>query len=109
MRRLKDLQGEFERAVFLAAYHSLQQRRRRHWALLGLVAKHGLRGLAFSWPAYVLALAAVYSDTSHALAYLAVLLLAVGVSGMILIRGVRDDYRTRVQGRLREKTGHSGV
>lgn len=74
-----------------------------------MVAKHGLRGLAFSWPAYVLALAAVYGDTSHALAYLAVLLLAMGVSGMILIRGVRDDYRVRVQGRLREKTGHPGV
>lgn len=58
---------------------------------------HTLRGLLFSWPAYVLGLAAFYSGQVHALAYLLLLIPALAVSLAILARGVRDDYRSQVK------------
>jgi len=84
----------------MAAYHSPLQRRRRALAITLLSAKHVLRGLLFSWPAYVLALAAFYSGQVHALAYLLLLIPALVVSLVILKRGVRDDYRSMVKGVL---------
>ena len=101
--RLEDLSSEFEQAVFLAAYHSSEQTRRRQAALVLLAIKHGLRGLMFSWPAYVLALAAGYSDGLHAFAYLLLLIPAIALSAYILFHGVRDDYRVRVDGFLLNK------
>lgn len=103
LRRLDDLHGEFERGIFLASYHSPQQRRRRFIAVLLLGVKHALRGLLFSWPAYVLGLAAYYSAAVHAVAYLLLLVPALGLSIVILVRGVRDDYRERVKDLLLEK------
>lgn len=100
VRRLDDLHGEFERGIFLASYHSSQQCRRRFIAILLLSVKHALRGLLFSWPAYVLGLAAYYSAAVHAIAYLLLLIPALGLSVVILLRGVRDDYRERVNGQL---------
>ena len=101
--RLEDLNSEFEQAVFLAAYHSNMQTRRRRAALILLAVKHGLRGLIFTWPAYVLALAAGYSDGLHAFAYLLLLIPAIALSIYILFHGVRDDYRVRVRGFLLSK------
>lgn len=103
VRRLEDLHGEFEQGIFLAAYNSPLQRRRRLHALLLLGMKHGLRGLLFSWPAYVLGLAAYTSEAVHAVAYLLLLVPALGLSVVILMRGVRDDFRDRVNGLLLEK------
>ncbi len=97
---LEDLHSEFEQGIFLAAYGSPLQRRRRIAAVLLLGLKHGLRGLLFSWPAYVLGLAAFYSEAIHAAAYLLLLVPALALSVVILTRGVRDDYRGRVNGRL---------
>jgi hypothetical protein len=102
-RRLDDLYGEFERGIFLAAYQSSQQRRRRVLAVMLLGLKHALRGLLFSWPAYVLGLAAYYSAAVHAVAYLLLLIPALGLSVVILMRGVRDDYREHVKGLLLEQ------
>lgn len=102
-QRLEDLSSEFEQAVFLAAYHSREQTRRRRAALVLLAIKHGLGGLMFSWPAYVLALAAGYSDGLHAVAYLLLLIPAIAFSAYILFHGVRDDYRVRVSGFLLTK------
>ena len=102
-QRLEDLSSEFEQAVFLAAYHSREQTRRRRAALVLLAIKHGLRGLMFSWPAYVLAVAAGYSDGLHAVAYLLLLIPAIALSAYILFHGVRDDYRVRVSGFLLTK------
>jgi hypothetical protein len=87
----------------MAAYGSREQRRMRYAALLLLGFKHGLRGLLFSWPAYVLALAAAYSEALHALTYLALLVPAVALSIYLLVRGVRDDYRSRVEDVLLRK------
>lgn len=100
VRRLGDQHGEFEQGIFRAAYDSPLQRRRRGVAGLLLGLKHVLRGLLFSWPAYVLALAAFHSEAVHAAAYGLLLVPAVALSGFILVRGVRDDYRGSVKGRL---------
>ena len=100
VRRLEDLYSEFERGIFIAAYHSPQQKRRRALAVMLLGVKHALRGLLFSWPAYVLGLAAYTSAAVHAVAYLLLLIPALGLSVVILVRGVRDDYRERVDGLL---------
>lgn len=102
-RRLEDLYSEFERGIFIATYQSAQQKRRRALAVMLLGVKHALRGLLFSWPAYVLALAAYYSAAVHAVAYLLLLIPALGLSVVILQRGVRDDYRERVKGLLLEQ------
>ena len=102
-QRLEDFNSEFEQAVFLAAYHSRAQTRRRRAALVLLAIKHSLRGLMFSWPAYVLAVAAGYSDGLHAVAYLLLLIPAIALSAYILFHGVRDDYQVRVSGFLLNK------
>lgn len=99
-RRLLDLHTEFEQGIFLASYDSPPQKRRRVLAVVLLGLKHSLRGLLFSWPAYVLGLAAFYSAQVYALAYLLLLVPAVLLSLVILLRGVRDDYRDRVKGVL---------
>jgi hypothetical protein len=95
--RLHPNPTEFEAGIFMAAYSSAAQRRRRSLAVGLLAAKHTLRGLLFSWPAYLLALAAFYSSQLHALAYLLLLGPALVLSVVILARGVRDDYRRSVQ------------
>lgn len=99
-RRLEDLYGELERGIFIAAYESPQQKRRRALAVMVLSVKHALRGLLFSWPAYVLGLAAYTSAAVHAVVYVLLLVPALGLSVVILIRGVRDDYREHVNGLL---------
>jgi hypothetical protein len=74
-RRLSDIRNDFERGVFMALYTSPRQRRYRGIAHLLLVIKHGLRGILFSWPLYLLPLA-----------------------GAILRRGIREDYARLVDG-----------
>ena len=98
--RLPAKPTELETGIFLAAYDSRQQRRRRMLAMGLLGVKHTLRGLLFSWPAYVLGLAVFYSAQVYALVSLLLLVPAVLLSGVILVRGVRDDYRDRVKGVL---------
>ncbi|MBT9567865.1 MAG: hypothetical protein IV085_06155 [Thiobacillus sp.] len=102
-RRLEDLYSEFERGVFMSAYASAQQKRRRALAMAVLVVKHALRGLLFSWPAYVLGLAAYHNGVIHAVVYLLLLVPALGLSVVILVRGVRDDYRAHVKGLLLQR------
>jgi hypothetical protein len=99
-KRLPACPTELEQGIFMAAYGLPLQRRRRALALGLLGLKHTLRGLLFSWPAYVLALAAAASGQVHALAYLLLLIPALAVSLAILARGVRDDYRNQVKGVL---------
>jgi hypothetical protein len=99
-QRLPACPTELEQGIFFAAYASPLQRRRRALAVVLLGIKHTLRGLLFSWPAYVLGLAAFYSGQVHALAYLLLLIPALAVSLVILARGVRDDYRNQVNGVL---------
>lgn len=99
-KRLPAKPTELELGIFMAAYDSPLQRRRRVLALLLLSMKHSLRGLFFSWPAYVLGLAAFYSTQIYAWISVLLLVPAVWLSGAILVRGVRDDYRDHVKGVL---------
>ena len=65
-----------------------------------LIMKHVLRGLLFSWPLYLLALAAYSIPESSILLVLILLLPAMYVSWVILSRGVKEDYENIVQGYL---------
>lgn len=99
-QRLPAKPTELEVGIFMAAYDSSLQRSRRVLAMALLGVKHTLRGLLFSWPAYVLGLAALYSAQVYVLVSLLLLVPAVSLSVVILVRGIRDDYRDRVRGVL---------
>ena len=99
-RRLSDIKNDFERGVFEAVYNSRKQRWHRSFALLTLIIKHVVRGLLFSWPLYLLALAAYSIPGASILLVLILLLPAMYVSWVILNRGVREDYENIVQGYL---------
>ena len=57
-KRLSEIKNDFERGVFVVVYNSPKQRYNRGLAVFVLMMKHVLRGLLFSWPLYLLALAA---------------------------------------------------
>lgn len=86
-RRPEFFRSEFEQAVFQAAYESRQQRLWRSIAIVLLGLRHGIRGLLFSWPAYVLALAIAQSSSFHAMTFLLMLVPAVMLSLSLLFRG----------------------
>lgn len=91
---------EFTRAVFDAAYHSRPQRNRRLLCGALLILKHILRGLAFSWPLYLLSLAGLALPGPFAWAFFLLLIPAAWVSGYILKKGLHEDYAAKVRGRL---------
>jgi len=97
-KRLTDIRNDFERGVFLSVYNSRVQRMRRVIALLILGMKHGLRGTLFSWPLYLLPLAAWSFKLTYLPLILLLLLPGVYISGGILVRGVREDYADHVEG-----------
>ena len=69
--------------------------------------KHGLRGILFSWPLYLLPLAAWLLQARYLPLILLLLLPGVYVSGGILRRGVHDDYARLVDGCLL-RSGYPG-
>jgi hypothetical protein len=97
-KRLADIRNEFERGVFLALYNSRRQRLHRAAARTILGIKHGVRGALFSWPLYLLPLAAWLLQARFLPLILLLLLPGVYVSGVILRRGVREDYARLVEG-----------
>ena len=97
-KRLSDIRNEFERGVFLSVYNSRAQRVRRYIARVILVVKHGLRGTLFSWPLYLLPLAAWSLKASYLPLILLLLLPGAYISWTILVRGVREDYANYVEG-----------
>jgi hypothetical protein len=99
-RRLADIRNEFERGVFLAVYNSPRQRLYRLLARIILGCKHGLRGLLFSWPLYLLPLAAWLLQARYLPLLLVLLLPGIYISGTILLRGVREDYGRLVKGAI---------
>lgn len=102
-KRLQDIRGELERGVFLAVCRSREQRRRRALAVTILSLKHGLRGLAFTWPLYAVAIAVMYLPGVHWLVFLTLILPGVGVSAYIFLKGIREDYGSQVRDVLLEK------
>jgi hypothetical protein len=102
-KRLTDIRGEFERGIFLSIYNSPRQRLSRAIARLILGLKHGLRGVLFSWPLYLLPLAAWLLQARHLPLILLLLLPGLVISGAILRRGVREDYARLVEGYILRK------
>lgn len=99
-KRLSEIKNDFERGIFLVLYNSPKQRYHRGVAASTLAIKHVLRGLLFSWPLYLLALAAYSIPDGSVWLVLLMLLPAMWVSWTILNRGIREDYRSMVDGHL---------
>ena len=97
---ITDIHNDFERGVFLALYNSRHQRLHRAVARTILGIKHGVRGVLFSWPLYLLPLAAWLLQAPVLPLILLLLLPGVYISGAILRRGVREDYARLVEGRI---------
>jgi hypothetical protein len=97
-KRLSDIRNELERGVFLSVYNSPKQRMRRAIAHVILGVKHSLRGILFSWPLYLLPLAAWSFKPAFLPLILLLLILGVYISWAILVRGVREDYANHVEG-----------
>jgi hypothetical protein len=106
-KRLADIKNEFERGVFLVVYSSPRQKLHRTIATAALVIKHALRGIVFSWPLYMLTLAAFAIPGSTKLLFILLLAPGVYVSWVILSRGVREDYQNLVDGYIL-KPGYLG-
>lgn len=101
-KRLQDIKGGLQRGVFMALYDSRTQRRRRTLALAILYLKHGLRGLLFTWPLYLMAWAGFYLPGLLTILILALVVPALAVSAIILRRAVREDYARLVRDVLME-------
>ena len=97
-RRLSEIKNDFERGVFLAVYNSRKQRNSRFLAGAMLSLKHALRGMFFSWPLYMLSLAAFAVPGAFMLVFTLLLMPAIYVSWVILSRGVKEDYFKLVDG-----------
>ena len=97
-KRLDDIRDAFERGVFLSVYQSPRQRLHRYLARCILGMKHGLRGILFSWPLYLLPLAAWVLNARYLPLILLLLLPGLYISAVILLRGVRSDYARLVDG-----------
>lgn len=99
-KHISEIKNEFERGVFLVMYNSRKQRFNRVVASSVLVMKHVVRGLLFSWPLYLLALAAYSIPDGSVWVVFLLLLPAMYVSWGILSRGIREDYEHIVYGYL---------
>ena len=98
--RLSDIHNDFERGVFLALYNSRRQRMHRGIARMILGLKHGVRGILFSWPLYLLPVAAWALQARYLPLILLLLLPGIWISGVILTRGVHEDYSRLVDGHI---------
>ncbi len=105
---LDDIESELERAIFLSNYNSTKQGRRRVFASIILGLKHGLRGILFSWPLYLLPFATLALPGKFKFLFVLFLLPGLLVSSWILSKGVQEDYLKFVQHRLLKK-GYSGA
>ena len=91
---------EFTRAVFDAVYRSPKQRLLRALFVNILALKHVLRGIAFSWPLYLLSGAGLALPGEYAWLFQLLLIPALIVSASILLIGLSEEYQGHVQGRL---------
>ena len=106
-RRLGEIKNDFERGVFLVLYDSPKQKLHRIVAISALVIKHALRGIFFSWPLYLLTLAAYAVPGSSKLLFMLLVVPGLYVSWVILSRGVKEDYDNLVDGYIL-KPGYLG-
>ena len=99
-RRPENIRNDLAAAVFRSVYRSRAQRVLRLSAGLLLIVKHSLRGLLFSWPVYVLAIAGIYSSGWLRVLLWSLAVPGIGLSVYILARGIREEYKGRVTGAL---------
>lgn len=97
-KRIGEIKNDFERGVFLVVYKSPKQKLHRIFAITALVVKHALRGIIFSWPLYMLTIAAYATPGLSKLLFIVLLIPAIYVSWIILSRGVKEDYESLVDG-----------
>ncbi len=97
-KRLNEIKSDFERGIFLAVYNSRKQKLQRFFAVVILSMKHILRGLLFSWPLYLLALASYAVPGASGGLFLLLLLPAIYISWVILSKGIKEDYKNLVEG-----------
>ena len=97
-KRLPETRNDLELGVFPSIYNSGAQGMHRQIAVGIPGLKHGLHGTLFSWPLYLLPLAAWSFKASYLPLILLLLLPGVYISGVILVRGVREDYADHVEG-----------
>ena len=90
------LKNDLATAVFRSVYRSRAQRGLRFTAGVLLTLKHSLRGLLFSWPVYVLAVAGIYSSGWLRVLLWSLAVPGIGLSVYILARGIREEYKGRV-------------
>ncbi len=93
-------QSELAQAVYRSVYHSRAQRGTRLAAMLLLASKHILRGLLFSWPLYLMALAGFYAPFPVSLILWVIAIPGIGLSLFILGRGVLAEIRERITGKI---------
>ncbi len=94
------IKNDLATAVFRSVYRSRSQHGLRFIAGLLLTVKHSLRGLLFSWPLYVLAVAGFYSSGWLSALLWTLAVPGIGLSLYILSRGIREEYKNRVTGAL---------
>ncbi len=97
-KRLDEIDNPFERGVCEALYHTPEQRRQRRLITAALVFKHSLRGLLFSWPLYLIGLASFAMPGDYGWVLAIFFLPALWVSGIILVKGIGEEYRRYVKG-----------
>jgi hypothetical protein len=97
------IKHELAQAVFNSVYRSHAQRLHRLAAAVLLFAVHTLRGLLFSWPLYLMAIAGFYTSRPVSLLLWAIAVPGIALSFAILARGVRAEYRERIAGRIQKR------
>lgn len=103
-KQLREDASELERAVFLAVYHSRQQRINRAVAMLVLIIKYVGCGLILIWPVYLLLVLLLLSPVSaeyiwYTLAFIPGL--AFWLS--IYLKSARKEYRRLVKDHVLKK------
>jgi hypothetical protein len=96
----EDYEHELARAVFRAVYETRVQRSARVAAGALLFARHTLRGMLFSWPLYLMAVAGFFVPAPVNLGLWTLAIPGIAISIYILMPGVREEYRAHVVGRL---------
>jgi len=100
MKQTDRRRGELEQAVFRSVYRSRSQKAMRTLAGLVLITKHSVRGLLFSWPVYVLAIAGLFSEGLIRILLWSLAIPGIALSAVILFRGIREEYNFRVADRV---------
>ena len=103
-KALREGASELEKAVFLAVYHSRQQRIKRIIAMVSLVIKYISCGLILVWPVYLLFIVLILSPvTSEYVWYTLAFIPGLFFWLRIYIRSAVKEYRRLVKDHILNK------